>query len=178
MSKRIPVWVRIQKIFSTRRVFHSAGMCLLEAEGFYPCGQVGFAGIGIEHLAMQQFCTGAARASFSLVLPMSLPPDVAKDDCFTLQIIAFRNVVMIVRQYTADRVRQRWCRIRPCYHAWRRWQGERVGSLISMVLRDFLSIQFRSALVYGTLAGISKMSAPIASARFFNNRASNAAGEE
>ena len=25
-----------------------------------------------------------------------------------------------------------------------------VGSLISMVLRDFLSIQFRSALVYGT----------------------------
>ena len=23
-------------------------MCLLEAEGFYPCGQVGFAGIGIE----------------------------------------------------------------------------------------------------------------------------------
>ena len=28
--------------------------------------------------------------------------------------------------------------------------GEIVGSLISMVLRDFLSIQFRSALVYGT----------------------------
>ena len=28
--------------------------------------------------------------------------------------------------------------------------GREVGSLISMVLRDFLSIQFRSALVYGT----------------------------
>lgn len=25
--------------------FHSAGMCLLEAEGFHPCRQVGFAGI-------------------------------------------------------------------------------------------------------------------------------------
>ena len=36
---------RIDIIFSTRRVFHSAGMCLLEAEGFHPCRQVGFAGI-------------------------------------------------------------------------------------------------------------------------------------
>ena len=35
----------IDIIFSTRRVFHSAGMCLLEAEGFHPCRQVGFAGI-------------------------------------------------------------------------------------------------------------------------------------
>lgn len=34
---------RIDIIFSTRRVFHSAGMCLLEAEGFHPCRQVGFA---------------------------------------------------------------------------------------------------------------------------------------
>ena len=55
---------RIQEIFSTRRVFHSAGMCLLEAEGFYPCGQVGFAGIGIEHFAVQQFCAGAAWREF------------------------------------------------------------------------------------------------------------------
>jgi len=36
---------RIDIIFSTRRVFHSAGMCLLETEGFHPCRQVGFAGI-------------------------------------------------------------------------------------------------------------------------------------
>ena len=36
---------RIDIIFSTRQVFHSAGMCLLEAEGFHPCRQVGFAGI-------------------------------------------------------------------------------------------------------------------------------------
>lgn len=59
---------RIQEIFSTRRVFHSAGMCLLESEGFYPCGQVGFAGIGIEHLTMQQFCTGAARSKLFIGL--------------------------------------------------------------------------------------------------------------
>ena len=62
MRKRIPVWVRglIQKIFSTRRVFHSEGMCLLEAKVFHPCRQVGFAGVGIEYLAVQEFGTGAA----------------------------------------------------------------------------------------------------------------------
>lgn len=59
---------RIRKIFSTRRVFHSAGMCLLEAEGFYPCGQVGFAGVGIEYLAVQEFGTGAARRKFFIGL--------------------------------------------------------------------------------------------------------------
>ena len=56
---------RIRKIFSTRRVFHSAGMCLLEAEGFYPCGQVSFAGVSIEYLAVQEFGTGASLLSSS-----------------------------------------------------------------------------------------------------------------
>lgn len=41
-----------ESIFSTRRVFHFAGMCLLEAKGFHPCRQVGFAGVGIEYLAV------------------------------------------------------------------------------------------------------------------------------
>ena len=85
---------RIQKIFSTRRVFHSAGMCLLEAEGFYPCGQVGFAGIGIEHLAMQQFCTGAARSKLFIGLAHVAAARCGKgDDCFTLQIIAFQKCI-------------------------------------------------------------------------------------
>ena len=85
---------RIQKIFSTRRVFHSAGMCLLEAEGFYPCGQVGFAGIGIEHLAMQQFCTGAARSKLFIGLAHVAAARCGKgDDCFTFQIIAFQKCI-------------------------------------------------------------------------------------
>ena len=85
---------RIQKIFSTRRVFHSAGMCLLEAEGFYPCGQVGFAGIGIEHLAMQQFGTGAARSKLFIGLAHVAAARCGKgDDCFTLQIIAFQKCI-------------------------------------------------------------------------------------
>lgn len=84
----------IQKIFSTRRVFHSAGMCLLEAEGFYPCGQVGFAGIGIEHLAMQQFCTGAARSKLFIGLAHVAAARCGKgDDCFTFQIIAFQKCI-------------------------------------------------------------------------------------
>lgn len=37
-------FIAIQKIFSPRRVFHSAGMCLLEAKGFHPCRQIGFSG--------------------------------------------------------------------------------------------------------------------------------------
>ena len=83
---------RIQEIFSTRRVFHSAGMCLLEAEGFYPCGQVGFAGIGIEYLTMQQFCTGAARRKFFIGLTHVAAARCGKgDDCFTFQIIAFQK---------------------------------------------------------------------------------------
>ena len=85
---------RIQEIFSTRRVFHSAGMCLLEAEGFYPCGQVGFAGIGIEHLAMQQFCTGAARSKLFIGLAHVAAARCGKgDDCFTLPIIAFQKCI-------------------------------------------------------------------------------------
>ena len=71
---------RIRKIFSTRRVFHSAGMCLLEAEGFYPCGQVGFAGIGVEHLTMQQLCTGAARRKFFIGLTHAAAAGGSKGD--------------------------------------------------------------------------------------------------
>ena len=81
-------------IFSTRRVFHSAGMCLLEAEGFYPCGQVGFAGIGIEYLTMQQLCTGAARRKFFIGLTHVAAARCGKgDDCFTFQIIAFQKCI-------------------------------------------------------------------------------------
>ena len=69
-------------------------MCLLEAEGFYPCGQVGFAGIGIEHLAMQQFCTGAARSKLFIGLAHVAAARCGKgDDCFTLQIIAFQKCI-------------------------------------------------------------------------------------
>ena len=81
-------------IFSTRRVFHSAGMCLLEAEGFYSCGQVGFAGIGIEYLTMQQLCTGAARRKFFIGLTHVAAARCGKgDDCFTFQIIAFQKCI-------------------------------------------------------------------------------------
>lgn len=69
-------------------------MCLLEAEGFYPCGQVGFAGIGIEHLAMQQFCTGAARSKLFIGLAHVAAARCGKgNDCFTLQIIAFQKCI-------------------------------------------------------------------------------------
>lgn len=85
---------RIQKIFSTRRVFHSEGMCLLEADGFYPCGQVGFAGIGIEYLTMQELGTRAARSKFFIGLAHVAAARCGKgDDCFTLQIIAFQKCI-------------------------------------------------------------------------------------
>ena len=75
---------RIQKIFSTRRVFHSAGMCLLEAKGFHPCRQVGFAGVSIEYLAVQEFGTGAAWREFFVGLAHTAAARCGKgDDGFT-----------------------------------------------------------------------------------------------
>ena len=46
--------------------------------------------------------------------------------------------------------RERWCHTRPCYHVWRRWQGERSDRSFQWCCGIFLFIQFRSALVYGT----------------------------
>ena len=75
---------RIDIIFSTRRVFHSAGMCLLEAEGFHPCRQVGFAGVSIEYLAVQEFGTGAAWREFFVGLAHTAAARCGKgDDGFT-----------------------------------------------------------------------------------------------
>ena len=71
---------RIQKIFSTRRVFHSAGMCLLEAKGFHPCRQVGFAGVSIEYLAVQEFGTGAAWREFFVGLAHTAAARCGKGD--------------------------------------------------------------------------------------------------
>ena len=85
---------RIDIIFSTRRVFHSAGMCLLEAEGFHPCRQVGFAGIGIEYLTMQELGTRAARSKLFIGLTHVAAARCGKgDDCFTFQIIAFQKCI-------------------------------------------------------------------------------------
>ena len=69
-------------------------MCLLEAEGFYPCGQVGFAGIGIEYLTMQELGTRAARSKLFIGLAHVAAARCGKgDDCFTLQIIAFQKCI-------------------------------------------------------------------------------------
>ena len=69
-------------------------MCLLEAEGVYPCGQGGFAGIGIEYLTMQQLCTGAARRKFFIGLTHVAAARCGKgNDCFTFQIIAFQKCI-------------------------------------------------------------------------------------
>lgn len=58
------------------------------------CGQVGFAGIGIEYLTMQQLCTGAARRKFFVGLTHVAAARCGKgDDCFTLQIIAFQKCI-------------------------------------------------------------------------------------
>ena len=49
--------------------------------------------------------------------------------------------------------------------------GRALRSFISRVLRLFLSIQFRSAFVYGTSAAISYRSAPVTAASFSDSAA-------
>lgn len=69
-------------------------MCLLEAKGFHPCRQVGFAGVSIEYLAVQEFGTGAAWREFFVGLAHTAAARCGKgDDCFTLQIIAFQKCI-------------------------------------------------------------------------------------
>ena len=69
-------------------------MCLLEAEGFYPCGQVSFAGVSIEYLAVQEFGTGAAWREFFVGLAHTAAARCGKgDDCFTPQIITFQKCI-------------------------------------------------------------------------------------
>ena len=69
-------------------------MCLLEAEGFHPCRQVGFAGIGIEYLTMQELGTRAARSKLFIGLTHVAAARCGKgDDCFTFQIIAFQKCI-------------------------------------------------------------------------------------
>ena len=59
-----------------------------------PCRQVGFAGIGVEHLTMQQLCTGAARRKFFIGFThVAVARGGKGDDCFTLQIIAFQKCI-------------------------------------------------------------------------------------
>lgn len=69
-------------------------MCLLEAKGFHPCRQVGFAGVSIEYLAVQEFGTGAAWRELFVGLAHTAAARCGKgDDCFTLQIIAFQKCI-------------------------------------------------------------------------------------
>ena len=127
-------------------------MCLLEAEGFYPCGQVSFAGVSIEYLAVQEFGTGAARRKFFIGLTHVATARCGKgDDCFTPQIIAFQKCIDDRRSnIPPDREPDKDDVVFVHVIALDGDGGREVGSLISIVLRDFLSIQFRSALVYGT----------------------------
>ena len=95
MRKRIPVWVRgFRKSSRPGGYFIPQECVLLEAEGFHPCRQVGFAGIGIEYLTMQELGTRAARSKLFIGLAHIAAARCGKgDDCFTLQIIAFQKCI-------------------------------------------------------------------------------------
>ena len=69
-------------------------MKLAAIEYFYPCGQVGLAGIGIKHFAVQQLCTSAARCKFFSGLAHVAAAGGGKgDNRFTFQIIAFQKCI-------------------------------------------------------------------------------------
>ena len=98
---------------------------------------------------MQQLCTGAARRKFFIGLTHAAAAGGGKgNNRFTFQIVAFQKCIDDGgSNIPPDRETDKDGVILVHVIAFGGDGRARVGSLISMVLRDFLSIQFRSALV-------------------------------
>lgn len=134
------------------RPLSKMSLCMMEGASWYgsnmsrACRTKKFV---LNTLPCSNLAPGQLGARFSLVLPMPLPPEVAKG----MMVLPFKlwlskNVLtMVGATYHQIGKPTKMMSYSSMLSRFTAMAGREVGSLISMVLRDSLSIQFKSALV-------------------------------